>query len=97
MKKAIKIPKIKHKFNVKEEPKEKMDGWMGMNEKAAKAEHFGKIKLKKNDVLVKKTLPSLIKKRTIRHEEVEDELMRKGKKYKAAHKVALKAEKKVKK
>jgi len=77
------------------EPKNKMRDkkgrvWEGMNKDAAKPNKFRKIKT----IEVRANLPKHLIKRTERHEEAELKEMDKGKKYKVAHKIALKKESK---
>lgn len=77
------------------EPKKKMRDkkgrhWLGMNKDAAKPNSFREIKTEE----VLKSRPKRLRAQTERHEYVEQKEMDKGRKYKAAHKVALKKEKK---
>lgn len=66
----------------------------GMNYYAAKEIGFH-LRPKKNEIFIEKGMSQKVIKQTIKHEEVERRYMEKGYSYWAAHKKALKAEKKV--
>lgn len=65
--------------------------YAGMNRPAAESLGF-RPKPRQGEVLVASDLPPGEKRRTIRHEEVEAELMRRGYSYWDAHKIALRSE-----
>jgi hypothetical protein len=67
--------------------------YAGMNYSAAQALGFHDVKMHPNMILVDKRLSQKKQKQVIRHEEVEDTLMRQGQPYWKAHKYALKHEK----
>jgi hypothetical protein len=83
------------KVKVYLKPKSKMTDkkgrqWLGMNPEAAKPNKFRKIK----HIEVSKAQSKKLQARTARHEYIEEQLMKHGKTYKQAHKVALKKDKK---
>ena len=73
------------------EPKVLKD-YAGMNYHAAQAMGFSDIKMHPNMILVDKRLSQKKRKQVIRHEIVEDTLMKRGIPYWRAHKYALKHE-----
>ena len=68
--------------------------YAGMNYHAAQALDFRDVVMHPNIILVDKRLSQKRRKQVVRHEEVEDCMMRKGLPYWRAHKYALKHEKK---
>lgn len=72
-----------------------MGVWAGMNYYAARKLKY-KPKIKKDEIHIDRALSLRKRRETIKHEIVEAGMMRKGASYKAAHRVALKYEKKLK-
>lgn len=69
-------------------------GYVGMNYYAARSLRIPFPHSKKT-ILVRRDLGKGARKRTIFHEKIEYELMKRGLSYREAHKIALKAEKKI--
>jgi hypothetical protein len=70
-------------------------GYWGMNNSANKELDL-QVRMNDNDILIAKSLKGKKKRQVIAHEVEERKLMKKGMKYKSAHKRALKIERKVK-
>lgn len=68
-------------------------GFIGMNYEAAKA-HRLPWPYPHGDIVIRRGLRKGTRRRTIKHEDIELKLMRGGKQYRTAHKIALKEEKK---
>lgn len=82
------------KLKIKRVKSKSIKGYYGMNPEAAK--ELG-IKCPKNTILIEDKLKGRMKKRTIAHEKIENYMMKKkGLKYKEAHKIAEKFEKRIK-
>lgn len=69
-------------------------GYVGMNYYAARSLRIP-FPYPKKTILVRRDLGKRARERTILHEKVEYELMKRGLSYRKAHKIALKAEKKI--
>jgi hypothetical protein len=81
------------KYKIKYVGNEQLKDYAGMNYHAGKVLGFIP-KLKKNEILIDKKLSKKDKQKTIRHEIIEDKLIKKGMGYFKAHKIALKYENK---
>lgn len=66
-------------------------GFIGMNYEAAKS-HGLPWPYPRGDIVIRRGLRKGTRRRTIKHEDVELRLMRRGKQYRTAHKIALQKE-----
>lgn len=78
--------------NVRQKDSDFMGKWAGMNYYAAEYNHTN-LHPRPREIFVDKNLKPDDKKKTIVHEKVEAEMMKKGLSYPKAHKIALKVEK----
>jgi hypothetical protein len=79
------------KYKVKYLSQDKMGGYAGMNDQSAGVFHFP---MHNHDILVNRTLHGSSREQTIKHEMVEEELMKnKHYPYWKAHEIALHSEK----
>jgi len=87
--KALKQTCRKQGISVRKVPDNKTKDYVGMNDLAAKPLGY---KMAKKTIYIDKNLSTRAKAHTLNHEMIERDLMRKGKTYWQAHKVALKKE-----
>ena len=83
--------KLKGKgYNVKLVTSKVLDDYAGMNHHAAKDMHFPLSKCRKHEILIRRDLPPKTKRKTLKHEVFEIDVMKKnGNKYIPAHKKAM--------
>ena len=80
------------KFKIEYKQNKIKGGYIGMNRLASKSHHIPWHHKKENVIEIYSKVPKEVMKNTIKHEEIEYSLMKKGMNYHKAHKNALKYE-----